>query len=72
MLAIAEIVCVVIDDWMSMLKYCHGKKWSTQRKICPSVTLSTTNPTWICLEMNHVLASGGQQPNTWAIVWPFG
>jgi len=23
-----------------------GENWRTQRKTCPSATLSTTNPTW--------------------------
>ena len=72
MLAAAEITCVVIDYWTSMVKCYHGRNWSTQRKTCPIVTLSTTNPTWICLELNHVLHNGGQQPTTWAMVWPSG
>jgi hypothetical protein len=29
-----------------------GEKRSTGRKTCPSVTLSTTNPTWTGLEWN--------------------
>jgi hypothetical protein len=39
-----------------------GENRRTQRKICPSATLSTTNPTWVDLGFNPGLC--GERPVT--------
>jgi hypothetical protein len=39
-----------------------GENRRTRRKTCPSVTLSTTNPTWIDLDAKPGL--GGERPAT--------
>jgi hypothetical protein len=39
-----------------------GGNRSTRRKLCPSATLSVTNPTWVCLVFN--LRNRGEGPAT--------
>lgn len=42
-------IASVAEEWMSRKQWWNDidkENWSTQKKACPSVTMSTKNPTW--------------------------
>jgi hypothetical protein len=41
-----EVFSAFSLQWSTGETKLKGENWSTQRKTCPSATLSTTNPTW--------------------------
>ena len=64
-----DYVALVIDKWMNkwIWMICGmmltRENWSALRKMCPSATLSTTNPKWADLGLNLGLCSHRQVPN---------
>jgi hypothetical protein len=58
------------DTWVNIEQRWNDtdrENWRTRRKICPSATLSTTNPKWT----NGASAVRDRRLNTWAMARPF-
>jgi hypothetical protein len=51
--------------------YWQGKTGRTQRKTCPSATLSTTHSTWTDTRANPASMVRGQRLTTSAMAWPW-
>jgi hypothetical protein len=57
--------------WRATVEWhCQGKTEQLGRKICPSATLSTTNPTWIDRAWTRASAVTGRRLTTWATARP--